>query len=172
MVRSVKVLVVLVLAAVVGCKSKPADSPPAPTAKPAAAAPAAAPQQDWATVAAGAGLDNSLATFAAAALASGKKPFVYLHAEWCPPCKAIEATRTTDPKMIEAFHGTAIATIDIDAADPKALEAQGLQTSTIPVFYRLDKEGHPTGDRIDGGAWGDNIPENMAPPLKAFFSKG
>jgi hypothetical protein len=39
------------------------------------------------------------------------------------------------------------------------------------VFFKLDASGKPTGDRIDGGAWGDNVPENMAPPLKAFFAK-
>jgi hypothetical protein len=73
--------------------------------------------------------------------------------------------------MIDAFHGTAIITIDVDAADEKALKAQHLPAQVIPVFFKLDRTGKPTGDRIDGGAWGDNIPANMAPPLKAFFAK-
>jgi hypothetical protein len=73
--------------------------------------------------------------------------------------------------MVDAFKGTAIAMIDIDAADPKALSAHGLESAAIPVFFKLDDAGKPTGDKIDGGAWGDNIPANMAPPLKAFFAK-
>jgi len=39
----------------------------------------------------------------------------------------------------------------------------------IPIFYALDKDGKPTGRKVDGGAWDDNIPENMAPVLDKFF---
>lgn len=113
----------------------------------------------------------ALASFAKDATAAGKKPIAYLHASWCGPCQAIENTHATDAKMIDAFAGTAIASLDIDAADPKALGALGMSPSAIPVFYKLDADGKPTGAKIDGGAWGDNIPDNMAPPLKAFFSK-
>jgi thiol-disulfide isomerase/thioredoxin len=114
---------------------------------------------------------DALAGFAKAAVAAGLKPYAYLHAEWCGPCKAIEKTHAADPQMVDAFKGTAIALIDIDAVDPKVLTANGLESSAIPVFFKLDASGKPTGDRIDGGAWGDNVPENMAPPLKAFFAK-
>ena len=37
------------------------------------------------------------------------------------------------------------------------------------VFYEVGDDGKPTGRKIDGGAWGDNIPANMAPPLDKFF---
>lgn len=46
---------------------------------------------------------------------------------------------------------------------------QGWDFKYIPVIFALDRDGKPTEDMIDGGAWGDNIPQNMAPPLKAFF---
>ena len=113
----------------------------------------------------------ALAAFAKDAEAAHLKPYAFLHAEWCGPCKAIEKTHTADPKMVAAFKGTAIALIDIDAADPKALEAAGMKSDVIPVFYKLDAAGKPTGEKIDGGAWGDNIPDNMAPPLAAFFAR-
>ena len=51
------------------------------------------------------------------------------------------------------------------------LASLAMSPNAIPVFYKLDANGKPTGDKIDGGAWGDNIPDNMAPPLKAFFAK-
>jgi hypothetical protein len=114
---------------------------------------------------------DALAAFAKDAGAANLKPYAYLHAEWCGPCKAIEKTHAADPQMADAFKGTAIALIDIDKVDPKELSAAGMEASAIPVFFKLDAGGKPTGDRIDGGAWGDNIPENMAPPLKAFFAK-
>jgi thiol-disulfide isomerase/thioredoxin len=114
---------------------------------------------------------EALAAFAKDAGAANLKPYAYLHAEWCGPCKAIEKTHAADPQMVEAFKGTAVALIDIDKVDPKELSAAGMEASAIPVFFKLDASGKPTGDRIDGGAWGDNVPENMAPPLKAFFAK-
>jgi thiol-disulfide isomerase/thioredoxin len=113
---------------------------------------------------------EALAAFAKDAGAANLKPYAYLHAEWCGPCKALEKTHT-DPQMADAFKGTAIALIDIDKVDPKVLSGAGMESSAIPVFFKLDASGKPTGDKIDGGAWGDNIPENMAPPLKAFFAK-
>jgi hypothetical protein len=113
----------------------------------------------------------ALAAFAKDAAAAHLKAYAYLHASWCGPCKAIEKTHADDPKMAAAFKGTAIALMDIDAVDPKALDAAGLTSSAIPVFFKLDASGKPTGDKIDGGAWGDNVPDNMAPPLAAFFAR-
>lgn len=134
------------------------------------AAPAAA-DSAWVVIDAKQPLEPQLAAQATAALKAGHKPTAYLHAEWCPPCKAIDKTRLTDASMKAAFAPAHIISIDIDAADPKQLEALKLGAEAIPAFYRLDASGHVTGDKIDGGAWGDNIPENMAPPLTAFFAK-
>jgi len=39
----------------------------------------------------------------------------------------------------------------------------------IPAFFKLDAQGKPNGEFIDGNAWGDNIPENIAPPMDEFF---
>lgn len=114
---------------------------------------------------------GSLAAFAKEANAAGLKPYAYLHASWCGPCNAIEETHTTDARMADAFKRTAIALIDIDANDLQVLAAAGMDGRAIPVFFKLDANGKPTGDRIDGGAWGNNVPENMAPPLKAFFAR-
>lgn len=164
-----KIALVLVLVAIPACEArKPAAEQPAATP---AEATAARPGDGWQTVAGDAKLPATLASFARDALAAGKKPYAYLHADWCGPCKAIENTRASDPHMVGAFEGTAIATVDIDAADPATMTSLGLETKSIPVFFKLAATGKPTGDRIDGGAWGDNTPENMAPPLKAFFTR-
>ena len=116
-------------------------------------------------------LEATLAEQAQIAVKAGKKPHAYLHASWCEPCVAIDKTRKTDPKMQAAFAGTHIIAIDADAMPQPQLEDVGIQARAIPIFYRLDDKGHLTGASIDGGAWGDNIPDNLAPPLAAFFAK-
>ena len=96
------------------------------------------------------------------------RPFLELRAEWCKPCKQLEASMN-DSRMIAAFAGTYLISIDIDEWDGK-LDAIGVAADSIPVFYELDAKGKPTGRNINGGAWDENIPANMAPPLKAFFA--
>jgi len=104
------------------------------------------------------------------AVAAKRHPYIDFDATWCPACIAIEQTLDArDPMMVDAFAGTAIIQVDID--DWKSdLSGAGYTVKAIPVYYELDGSGKSTGRTIDGGAWGDNIPENMAPPLKAFFS--
>jgi len=102
-------------------------------------------------------------------LAAGlqRKPFVEFSAEWCPPCKALAAS-LSDPRMVEALRGTYIIRLDLDEWKSQ-LSRSGFNVLGVPVFFELDPDGHPSGRTISGGAWGEDIPENMAPPLKAFF---
>jgi hypothetical protein len=74
--------------------------------------------------------------------------------------------RNQHPLMVDAFTGTYIIEADVDdwGFPPKGWRFDG-----IPVFFALGPDGKPTGEKIDGSAWGENIPENMAPPLKDFF---
>jgi thiol-disulfide isomerase/thioredoxin len=95
------------------------------------------------------------------------KPYVEFRADWCGPCKSLERSMT-DARMKDAFAGVYLVRLDADDWGPK-LKGTGFDASTIPVFFEVTETGKPTGRRIDGGAWGDNIPENMAPPLRAFF---
>lgn len=102
-----------------------------------------------------------------AAAELGKVPFVQLTAEWCGPCKRLRAS-LGDPLMREAFAGTYIIQVDVDAWKQE-LERAGFDHPAIPVFFAVDGIAHPTGEKIDGGAWGEDIPQNMAPPLGGFF---
>lgn len=163
-------LMVLLVSCSKAAPNSEAHDQVAATAKPVDPAREAS-SSGWTDLDPSAALEPALASFAKGAAEAGKKPYVFLHADWCGPCRAIEKTHATDAQMIDAFSGTAIARLDIDAAKPAALSALGLSAHAIPVFYKLDAAGKPTGEKIDGGAWGDNIPANMAPPLKAFFAK-
>ncbi len=95
------------------------------------------------------------------------KPVAELWAPWCPPCVAL-AKSMTDARMQEAFAGTYVMRFNIDEW-PTQLAELGFDASTIPAFVALDAKGRPTPRAITGGAWKEDIAENMAPPLKAFF---
>ena len=113
-------------------------------------------------------LEDLLAHEVANAAALDRQPYVQITAEWCGPCKALRAS-LDDPLMRDAFAGTYIVQVDYDAWKPQ-LERAGFSGQAIPVFYAVDAGARPTGAKIDGGAWGEDIPRNMAPPLKRFFT--
>jgi hypothetical protein len=103
------------------------------------------------------------------ALTENRHPYLEFDATWCPPCIAItETLNSGDPMMVDAFAGTYMIQVDIDEWKDD-LAGAGYKVNAIPVYYELNGDGKSTGRTIDGGAWGDNIPENMAPPLKKFF---
>lgn len=101
------------------------------------------------------------------AAALGWQPYVEFYADWCPPCNAIRDS-LGDPRMVEAFAGMYIIKLDTDDWGDK-LSGTGLYIPAIPAFYELDANGKPTGRMITGAAWGEDVPANIAPPLKAFF---
>lgn len=112
-------------------------------------------------------LQKVLSAEAAKAKAKGLKPIAELSATWCGPCKALKKS-LDDPRMKAAFKGTYVVQLDIDAWG-KQLATAGLSSRSIPVFFALDDQGKPTGRTIDGGAWKEDVPANMAPPLDRFF---
>lgn len=72
--------------------------------------------------------------------------------------------------MLDAFSGVYLILVDVDRWGwGETLSGTGFDVWFIPIWYALDEQGRPTGETIDGNAWGPNTPENMAPPLKAFF---
>ena len=97
------------------------------------------------------------------------RPFLELRAEWCGPCKKLEASMG-DTRMQQAFAGTYLISVDVDEWRTQ-LDQIKVSVEGIPAFYELDEQATPTGRKIDGGAWGKDTPANMAPPLKAFFAQ-
>ena len=84
-----------------------------------------------------------------------------------------------DPAFLEHYEeGTAArARLHVALEEPSlreaatdALKRAGFDHPAIPVFFAVDGAAHPTGQKIDGGAWGEDIPRNMAPPLGRFFA--
>ncbi len=113
-------------------------------------------------------LEGLLQREAEKAKALGRSAYVEFYADWCPPCQALRKS-LTDKRMIDAFAGTYIIQLNLDAWKDHLVGTK-LEVSAIPAFFELDSHGKPTGRTITGAAWGEDIPENMAPPLKEFFS--
>ncbi len=115
-------------------------------------------------------LAGILRTEAKKAADMGRRPYVEFYADWCPPCRAIQEN-LSDTRMVDAFAGTYIIKLDLDYWKPR-LSNTGFDVPSIPAFYEIDTDGKPTGRMITGAAWGEDIPENIVPPMKRFFNGG
>ena len=97
-----------------------------------------------------------------------QNPFIEFDATWCPPCIAIDnSIKAEDPLTIKAYEGIYLIRADVDEwgwGDGKTFNFEA-----IPIYYKLNGDGTPTGAVIDGSAWNEDIPENFAPVLNKFF---
>jgi thiol-disulfide isomerase/thioredoxin len=150
---------------------------PAPTKPPAATAPEVAGLSDPSTPSAWVKLWPEAGSLAwqiqaevGRARARKLKPVAYGTATWCPPCQAIKKYRR-EARMADALRGTYVIELDVDHVTQEEARSLGYAFGVLPVFMGIGDDGRATGPKIDGGAWGENIPANMAPPLKAFFAK-
>jgi thiol:disulfide interchange protein len=96
-------------------------------------------------------------------------PFVQITAEWCGPCKRMTAAMS-DPLMQDAVQGAYLIRVDIDAWHGE-LQRANMPVKGVPAIFALDSTGKPTGKMLTGSAWGEDIPENIAPPLKKFIDE-
>lgn len=112
-------------------------------------------------------LSAQLTQHCAAASQAGLSPFVELTAIWCAPCQALRKS-IQDPLMVDAFTGAYVMAVDVDFFGKELQEAE-LVAYGVPAIFALGPDCRPTGAMITGGAWQEDTPESMAPPLKAFF---
>lgn len=113
-------------------------------------------------------LGDLLKQRAAEARAHKLIPVVELGHPDCRPCKELDAA-LGNPLMKDAFASIYVIRLEDIRVWKGQLKLAGLDGHVLPVFYALGADGRPDGRKIDGGAWGENTPENMAPPLKNFF---
>jgi len=104
------------------------------------------------------------------AVSQGRMPFVEFDATWCPPCVAIdEAIASKNSLIMDAYSGTYIIKLDVDEWGWNNGKVKNFRFTGIPVYFKLDEKGKQAGEVIDGGAWGEDIPENIAPVMNRFF---
>ena len=114
-------------------------------------------------------MQSQLAAEVKKAKARGQTPFVEFDATWCPPCQAITGSLADkNALMLDAYQGVYLIHADVDEWGQEIVTA-GFNANSIPVFYALDSAGQASGATVSGGAWNEDIPENMAPVLKKFF---
>ena len=107
------------------------------------------------------------------AAALGQIPVVEFDATWCPPCLAIDsAIESRNELILSAYSGIYIIKLDVDEWGWNNGRIENFQFDAIPVYFKLDANGNQTDEVIDGGAWGEDIPENIAPVMDAFFHGG
>jgi thiol-disulfide isomerase/thioredoxin len=115
-------------------------------------------------------LSTLLASEAQKAEALGRLPVVEFDATWCPPCQAIDqAIKANNALILNAYAKAYIIRLDVDEWGWGDSGLHDFQFDGIPVFFKLDAEGKQTGEVIDGGAWGEDIPANIAPVMDTFF---
>lgn len=113
------------------------------------------------------GLQEQLATHRAEADRRGLSAFAQVYADWCSPCRALRAA-ADDPRMVEAYSGTYVVRVEIDAWKEPLRALVGSDGPGVPVIYAIEPDGRP-GRSVSGRAWNEDTVENMAPVLKAFF---
>jgi hypothetical protein len=118
-------------------------------------------------------LYDQLAEQVRLAAAVGQEPIAYLTASWCPACTAVsDGLSGQHPAMMEAFSGIYLIGINVDEWDWNSLEIDfPALREGIPLFYRLDENGRPTDDWINGGAWEENTPENIARAMDPWLHR-
>lgn len=115
-------------------------------------------------------LSEMLAVEAEKAVSVGLLPVVEFDADWCPPCQAIKQhLEAKNELMLKAYDGTYIIKLDVDEWNWSGDGIENFKFKAIPVYFKLDGQGNPTGEVIDGGAWNEDIPVNIAPVMDAFF---
>jgi hypothetical protein len=104
------------------------------------------------------------------AVSLDQMPVVEFDATWCPPCQVIDAAiKARNELLLNAYSGTYIIKLNVDEWGWRDSRLHDFQFDGIPVYFKLDEQGYQTGDVIDGGAWGQDIPENIAPVMDTFF---
>ena len=166
------VLTTVFVASMVIAAHAPAPTPlTVPTARPVATAAAARGPHAMGRVSVtdlvpGDGaLRDQLDLAAKRARGEGRTLVVQTTATWCSVCREVEGS-LGDAKMQAALGSVSLVRVDVDEFDAE-LKFLQMSEGSVPWFYRVDSAVHAT-DAISADEWDANVPDNMAPVLKAF----
>lgn len=106
-----------------------------------------------------------LAEAVRAAAAKGRTVVLQTYVRQSVACAEL-ASAMPDARMQRALADVTLVRVDVDRFLGE-LDDMGVETETVPWFYKLDKTGRPV-DAINADEWDENVPANMAPVLGAF----
>ena len=72
--------------------------------------------------------------------------------------------------MMAAYAGIYLVLLDVDEWGWGVPEA-GFSVDAIPIYFRLDEFGRPSGEWIDGYAWGEDTYANIAGTMGPWFAQ-
>jgi thiol-disulfide isomerase/thioredoxin len=110
---------------------------------------------------------NQLLSLLKKEITAKRKPVLYFTATWCAPCKAFKNS-LTNQLMIDALEDATLITIDADIDALSERIALKYAVKSYPTYIRVDETGKLLL-KIDGSAWQEDVPKNMAPVLKNFM---
>lgn len=82
---------------------------------------------------------------------AGQRVVLEMGAPWCPPCKRAKALLADDAFKAE-LDDVIVLRADSDVWGEE-LDALGFDAPVIPVYYRLDDDGTPSGESVRGDRW-------------------
>lgn len=117
---------------------------------------------------AGASLAALLRDQALSTAASGDQVVVMTIGAPCPACVRLLDALDTAP-LRDALRGVVLVRVDVPRFE-RELAPLGLDSYVLPAFFLLDDRGHAR-DGITSAEWTDDLPENIAPVLRAFANE-
>ncbi len=136
-------------------EAQPVAESPAPkpetTAEEPQAEPAASPLSVVEVKPSAGPLKQQLKLHAKRGAKAGQRVVLEMGAPWCPPCKRAKALLAEDAFKAELDNVVVLrADSDVWGED---LDALGFDAPVIPVYYRLDEDGTPSGESVRGDRW-------------------
>lgn len=110
-------------------------------------------------------LETELLRQALAASRDGETLMVMTTTGTCEPCRGVDAS-LADARMQEALAKVRLVRVDIPTFF-EDLDDLDMFSDRYPGYFLLGADARPE-DGIDGGEWGEDIPENIAPVLGPF----
>lgn len=100
-----------------------------------------------------------------------QRPVAHFTTTDCKPCKAIrKGLEAKNPALLAAFEGVYLINVDVETWGWEQAR-RGFDFQQIPVFYLLDYQGRPTGEKLDLHKYTDKDLDLMIKELDEFFHK-
>ncbi|MDF2693078.1 MAG: hypothetical protein K0S65_1461 [Labilithrix sp.] len=178
-VASLRSLIFLAVAAVVGCSRASGNATPDPsdtTAKPTPSATASSTEAPLVLarglrfVKAGGGEVSALVrSEREKAAADGRDLLVYVGAKWCEPCQRFHHAAQRG-ELDADFPELTILEFDLDE-DRDRINAAGYSSKLIPLFVMPGADGRASERRFEGGVKGERAVSHITPRIQKLLEK-